>query len=99
MLQQLSSESESAHFNSRPSTLPYVAYVDAGHYTGKVFHRVIPGFVIQGGGFEQLSSGSEPSLSAAASDGLFPPVENEAVKGLSNNFGTIAMARTEEMVR
>jgi peptidyl-prolyl cis-trans isomerase A (cyclophilin A) len=64
----------------------FVKYVDAGYFDGLVFHRVIPGFMIQGGGFtDQLAKKSE---------GMRPPIQNEARNGLSNLRGTIAMART-----
>ena len=61
-----------------------LAYVDAGHYTSTLFHRVIPGFMIQGGGFD--SSFSKKPTRA--------PIENEATNGLKNVRGTVAMART-----
>ena len=62
----------------------FIQYVEEGHYDGLIFHRVIKAFMIQGGGFD-ASYGKKPTR---------PPIENEADKGLSNERGTIAMART-----
>ena len=62
----------------------FLRYVDEGFYNGTIFHRVIPGFMIQGGGYDQAYKRKETHA----------PVVNEADNGLKNNRGTIAMART-----
>ena len=79
-----------------PATVKnFLKYVDEKFYDGTTFHRVIPDFMIQGGGFT-------PGLTAAKTEAdvkalekpTHPPVKNEAKNGLSNERGTVAMART-----
>ena len=68
----------------------FLSYVDEGFYSNTVFHRVIEGFMVQGGGFE-LQEGGRIEQKAVKD-----PVENEAKNGLKNKRGSIAMARTSD---
>lgn len=65
----------------------FLEYVEAGYYDGLIFHRIIPGFMAQGGGFEENMQ--QKKTNAA--------IKNEAVNGLKNKRGTLAMARTADI--
>ena len=68
------------------STANFLAYVSNGHYDNTIFHRVIPGFMVQGGGME-------PGMKEKRGD---KAIDNEANNGLKNNKYTVAMARTND---
>ena len=68
------------------TTENFLRYVRDGHYDGLIFHRVIPGFMIQAGGYDTGYAERETRA----------PIENESRNGLSNERGTIAMARTND---
>ncbi len=65
----------------------FLTYVDDGFFDGTIFHRVIPGFMVQGGGFTE-DMGRKPTRAA---------IKNEAENGLKNERGTLAMARTSDI--
>ena len=69
------------------STANFLAYVDDKHYDNTIFHRVMPTFMIQGGGFA-------PGMKEKATK---PPIKNESGNGLSNKRGSVAMARTNDL--
>ena len=69
------------------SVANFLAYVDSGFFKDTVFHRVIPGFVIQGGGMA-VDMARKPTRA---------PIKNEATNGLKNLRGTLSMARTNEV--
>ena len=72
--------------NAPESTKNFIAYAESGHYDNTVFHRVIPGFMVQGGGFE-------PGMKQKPCK---DPIKNEADNGLKNDTYTVAMARTSD---
>lgn len=68
------------------SAANFLSYVNKGHYDNTIFHRIIPGFMVQGGGFE-------PGMKQKGTDA---PIDNEANNGLKNANYTVAMARTSD---
>ena len=69
------------------SVANFKSYIDEGYFDGTIFHRIVPGFVIQGGGFtEDMTQKKTKS-----------PVKNEADNGLKNKRGTLSMARTNDI--
>ena len=77
-------ELELDEVNAPKTVANFLRYVDAGHYAGTIFHRVIAGFMAQGGGYDARYE-KKPTNA---------PVDNEADNGLKNTRGTVAMART-----
>ncbi len=77
-------EIELDYENAPISAENFARYAKSGFYDGTVFHRVIDGFMIQGGGFDESMQQKETA----------EPIENEAKNGLTNDAGTLAMART-----
>ncbi len=65
----------------------FLSYVDDGFFDGTIFHRIVPGFVIQGGGLTADFSNKKTR----------PPISNEAKNGLKNSRGTLSMARTSDI--
>ncbi len=69
------------------SVANFTRYIDEGFFDGTIFHRIVPGFVIQGGGFTEDMTQKKTK----------PPVKNEADNGLKNKRGTLSMARTNDI--
>jgi peptidyl-prolyl cis-trans isomerase A (cyclophilin A) len=65
----------------------FLQYIDSGFFDGTIFHRIVPGFVIQGGGFTEDMTQKRTQ----------PPIKNEADNGLKNERGTLSMARTNDI--
>src|SRR5271154_2385588 len=65
----------------------FLRYIDDGFFDGTIFHRIVPGFVIQGGGFTEDMTQKRTQ----------PPIKNEADNGLKNERGTLSMARTNDV--
>jgi cyclophilin family peptidyl-prolyl cis-trans isomerase len=69
------------------SVANFTRYIEEGFFDGTIFHRIVPGFVIQGGGFTEDMTQKQ----------THPPVKNEADNGLKNDRGTLSMARTNDI--
>jgi cyclophilin family peptidyl-prolyl cis-trans isomerase len=69
------------------SVANFKSYIDDGYFDGTIFHRIVPGFVIQGGGFTEDMTQKKTKA----------PVKNEADNGLKNTRGTLSMARTNDI--
>jgi cyclophilin family peptidyl-prolyl cis-trans isomerase len=69
------------------SVANFKSYIDEGYFDGTIFHRIVPGFVIQGGGFTEDMAQKKTKA----------PVKNEADNGLKNQRGTLSMARTNDI--
>ena len=69
------------------SAANFLAYIDEGFYNGTIFHRIVPGFVIQGGGFTEDMAQKKTKAS----------IKNEADNGVKNSRGTLSMARTSDV--
>ncbi len=65
----------------------FLRYIDDGHFDGTIFHRIVPGFVIQGGGLTEDMTQKKTK----------PPIKNEAANGLKNERGSLSMARTNDI--
>ena len=76
------------HEKEAPITVAnFLKYIDEGFFDGTTFHRIVPGFVIQGGGFTEDMTQKR----------THPPIKNEADNGLKNERGTLSMARTSDV--
>ena len=69
------------------SVANFIRYIEDGFFDGTIFHRIVPGFVIQGGGFTEDMTQKKTK----------PPIKNEADNGLKNQRGTLSMARTNDI--
>jgi cyclophilin family peptidyl-prolyl cis-trans isomerase len=69
------------------SVANFLSYIDAEFFDGTIFHRIVPGFVIQGGGFTEDMTQKKTQ----------PPIKNEADNGLKNTRGSLSMARTSDI--
>jgi peptidyl-prolyl cis-trans isomerase A (cyclophilin A) len=76
------------HEKQAPQTVAnFLRYIDEGFFDGTIFHRIVPGFVIQGGGFTEDMTQKR----------THPSIKNEADNGLKNDRGTLSMARTSDV--